>query len=201
MTSTEQAWVLLALLAGFAVKIPVFPLHTWQLAELGDGKDGTQVAINAFDAAMTTEETQQQTVLPFSSEKIITEAFSTLWSDVSNAIKDGKVRVEAAWDTLPEGTRGTKLILVGSAIAGLLLGLLIAIFMPFTASAMITSTGGSWLLLITIRNVIAMERTQNPFTTMSTTAFAISIAAVSLAGFALQMTVFKHPPDAKAKKK
>ncbi len=26
---SEQAWVLLALLAGFAVKIPVFPLHTW----------------------------------------------------------------------------------------------------------------------------------------------------------------------------
>jgi len=29
MTSTEQGWILLALLAGFAVKIPVFPLHTW----------------------------------------------------------------------------------------------------------------------------------------------------------------------------
>ncbi len=29
LTSTEQAWVLLALLSGFAVKIPVFPLHTW----------------------------------------------------------------------------------------------------------------------------------------------------------------------------
>ena len=29
MSSYEQGWVLLALLAGFAVKIPVFPLHTW----------------------------------------------------------------------------------------------------------------------------------------------------------------------------
>jgi len=29
MTSSEQGWILLALLAGFAVKIPVFPLHTW----------------------------------------------------------------------------------------------------------------------------------------------------------------------------
>jgi NADH-quinone oxidoreductase subunit M len=29
MTPSEQAWILLALLAGFAVKIPVFPLHTW----------------------------------------------------------------------------------------------------------------------------------------------------------------------------
>ncbi|MDG2477352.1 MAG: NADH-quinone oxidoreductase subunit M [Phycisphaerales bacterium] len=29
MTSTEQAWVLLALMAGFAVKIPLFPVHTW----------------------------------------------------------------------------------------------------------------------------------------------------------------------------
>lgn len=29
LTSTEQGWVLLALLAGFAVKIPVFPVHTW----------------------------------------------------------------------------------------------------------------------------------------------------------------------------
>ncbi len=29
LTPTEQAWVLLALLSGFAVKIPVFPVHTW----------------------------------------------------------------------------------------------------------------------------------------------------------------------------
>ncbi|MDP7069802.1 MAG: NADH-quinone oxidoreductase subunit M [Phycisphaerales bacterium] len=29
MTSTEQTWVLLALMAGFAVKIPLFPVHTW----------------------------------------------------------------------------------------------------------------------------------------------------------------------------
>lgn len=29
MTGTEQAWVLLALLAGFAVKVPLFPVHTW----------------------------------------------------------------------------------------------------------------------------------------------------------------------------
>ncbi len=29
LTSVEQAWVLLALMAGFAVKIPLFPVHTW----------------------------------------------------------------------------------------------------------------------------------------------------------------------------
>jgi NADH-quinone oxidoreductase subunit M len=29
MSATEQAWVLLALLAGFAVKVPLFPVHTW----------------------------------------------------------------------------------------------------------------------------------------------------------------------------
>ena len=29
LSLTEQTWVLFALLAGFAVKIPVFPLHTW----------------------------------------------------------------------------------------------------------------------------------------------------------------------------
>src|SRR6201999_2038595 len=29
MTLHEQAWVLLALLAGFAVKVPLFPVHTW----------------------------------------------------------------------------------------------------------------------------------------------------------------------------
>jgi NADH-quinone oxidoreductase subunit M len=29
MTSTEQAWILGALLAGFAVKVPLFPVHTW----------------------------------------------------------------------------------------------------------------------------------------------------------------------------
>ncbi len=29
LSATEQGWILLALLAGFAVKIPVFPVHTW----------------------------------------------------------------------------------------------------------------------------------------------------------------------------
>lgn len=29
MTLQQQTWVLLALLAGFAVKVPLFPLHTW----------------------------------------------------------------------------------------------------------------------------------------------------------------------------
>jgi len=29
MTRTEQTWVMLAMLAGFAVKVPLFPVHTW----------------------------------------------------------------------------------------------------------------------------------------------------------------------------
>ena len=29
MSATEQAWVLGALMAGFAVKVPIFPVHTW----------------------------------------------------------------------------------------------------------------------------------------------------------------------------
>lgn len=29
MTPTQQGWVLLALLCGFAVKVPLFPVHTW----------------------------------------------------------------------------------------------------------------------------------------------------------------------------
>ncbi|MCC7192662.1 MAG: NADH-quinone oxidoreductase subunit M [Phycisphaeraceae bacterium] len=29
MSDTQQMWVLLALLAGFAVKVPLFPVHTW----------------------------------------------------------------------------------------------------------------------------------------------------------------------------
>lgn len=29
MSSTQQGWVLASLLAGFAVKVPIFPLHTW----------------------------------------------------------------------------------------------------------------------------------------------------------------------------
>jgi len=29
MSAKEQAWILLALMAGFAVKVPLFPVHTW----------------------------------------------------------------------------------------------------------------------------------------------------------------------------
>ena len=96
---------------------------------------------------------------------------------------------------------GARLILVGSAIAGLLVGLLIATFMPFTASAIVTASGGSSLLLITIRNVVMMEWTPNPFTNLSPTEFTTSIAVVAITGFILQMTFFKHPSDAKPKKK
>ncbi len=29
LSATEQAWILLAMMAGFAVKVPLFPVHTW----------------------------------------------------------------------------------------------------------------------------------------------------------------------------
>jgi NADH-quinone oxidoreductase subunit M len=29
LSATEQAWLLLALMAGFAIKVPLFPVHTW----------------------------------------------------------------------------------------------------------------------------------------------------------------------------
>ena len=29
LSATEQFWVMMAMLAGFAVKVPLFPVHTW----------------------------------------------------------------------------------------------------------------------------------------------------------------------------
>ena len=119
------------------------PYLTWQLTGLGDGKDATQVASEALDAAMATDEStqdgaRQSTAMSFSAEKIVSQAFTSLWNEINNMIKVGIDRVNAAWDVIPDGTR---LILIGSSITGLLLGLLVATFIPFTSSAIVTAAG------------------------------------------------------------
>ena len=179
------------------------PYLTWQIVGLGEGKDANQIANEVFDPVMTTQESSQEEIsqskaLPFSAEKVVSEAFTSLWKEATVTISDGVDRGKAGWNVIPGGARA---ILVGSAIAGLLLGLLIATFMPFTASAIVTASGGSSLLLITVRNVVTREWTPNPFTNLSPTEFATSIVVVAITGFILQMTFFKRPPVAKPKKK
>lgn len=199
MTSVVIAKFAILLILGVGCAI-VTPYLTWQLAGFGDV---TQVASDVVAAATTTPEEVQQNetedaVIPSTPEEIISLAFSGIWSNASATINEGMARANAAWNVIPSNQR---LMLIGSAIAGLLLGLLIATFMPFTATAIVTSIGGSMLLLLTIKEIATIQFAANPFSSMSTTGFTSTIAGIALAGFALQMTLFKNPPNAKLKKK
>lgn len=190
--------ILLILGVGCAL---VAPYLTWQLAGFGDM---SQIASHVAAAATTTPEEAQPTEtedassdIPSTPEEIISLAFSGLWEDASATVNEGMARANTAWDVIPSNPR--KAMLIGAAIAGLLLGLLIATFMPFTATAIVTSVGGSMLLLITVKEIALIQWATNPFFSMSTAAFTAVIAGIALIGFALQMTLFKNPPDAKPK--
>ena len=188
--------IIITLGISFAIATPYI---TWQITGL---RGGAAIASDVIEAATTTpaespQETSLDIAIPTSVEQIITRSFSTVWNEVNSTISTGMDRANAAWEVIPTGIR---FMLVGSGIAGLLLGLLVATFMPFTASAIVTSAGGSLLLIVTVKNLFAEQFSQD-FSSMTPTVFIIITATIALAGLVLQLTVFKHPPEAKLKKK
>lgn len=184
-------FAILALLSvSFACAIPVI---TWYVADLGDG---TKVVEDVFEAATTPVE-QTQTPSPSnedtfaSTQDAKTLAFSMFSEDASRAIGSAKRRALSAWNAVPAGPR---MMLVGAGVAGLLLGLLIATFMPFLASALVTSVGGSILLVEAVRNFITLVWSQQTMASITPSVLLASVAILALAGLGLQLTLAKRAP-------
>ena len=170
----------------------VLPVATWSIAGLDDGKE---VAEDVYVAVTTPDEqsqpvNQDQHALTLTQDAMTT-AISMLSSDASRVLGTGKRRAFAAWDAVPNGPR---MMLVGSVIAGLLLGLLVSTFMPFYSAAIVTSVGGSILLVEAVRNSITLIWSQNSMAELTPTVLVVTIACIAIAGLGLQVTLFKKSP-------
>ena len=180
--------ILLLLSLSFACALPV---ATWHIAGFGDG---AQVVENVVEAVVTPEELQNETTSKPPIEiapEAMSIAFTLLAKDASHAFNSVKHRALSGWGAVPIGPR---MMLAGSAVAGLLLGLLVATFMPFLASAIVTSVGGSILLVEATRNLITLVWSQQTMISISSTVLLITIVGIALAGLGLQLTLDKRKP-------
>ena len=182
--------ILLLLSLSFACALPV---ATWHIAGLGDG---TQVVENVVEAVKTPQESEAEPTgtTPIGiSQDAMSVAFSLLAKDASQAFTSIKRRALSGWNAVPTGPR---MMLVGSVVAGLLLGLLVATFMPFFASALVTSVGGSILLVEAVRNFITLFWSQQTMASISSTVLLFTIIGLALAGLGLQISLAKKTPKA-----
>lgn len=170
----------------------LLPVITWSIADLGDG---SKVVEEVVEAATTPNEPTQTNNRKFDNESAMnitqdamTMAFAMLSEDASRAIGGAKRRALSAWNAVPSGPR---IILVGASMAGLLLGLLIATFMPFLASVIVTSFGGSLLLVEAVRNFITLVWSQQTMASMTPTVLLAATVILAFAGLGLQLTLSK----------
>ncbi|MBC8202540.1 MAG: hypothetical protein H8E91_01810 [Planctomycetes bacterium] len=201
--------ILLTLAIGLAIATPVV---TWYSVGLGDGKE---VISDVIEAASTeapqentseiqpdessenpTENPTENPIADLSTTNAMGLAFGMLTEHATVAMRSGIKRANAAWDVIPAGPR---LMLVGAAIAGLLLGLLIATFMPHFAASIVTSSFGSVLLIEALRNGATIIWSQQDFAAISPNFLLILYCGLALAGLGLQLTLFRRPPQEKAK--
>ena len=193
--------ILLILAVGLAIATPVV---TWHAAGLDDGKEVVSDVIEVASAETppenpTTEpvkEPTESTLPDISATNAMGFAFSMLTEHAGEAVRSGIKRANAAWDVIPAGPR---LMLVGAAIAGLLLGLLLATFMPHLAASVVTSSIGSVLLIEALRNGATIIWSQTAFADISPDFLLLLYAGLALAGLGLQLTLFRRPPQEKAK--
>ncbi len=184
----------------FAVATPV---GVWHFAGYGDMFD---IAQQVADAASEnsedreeTAETEEHAETPvLSTEEILNRAFGVYLNSVTAVVQDGVHRINKAWEVIPAAYR---LKLVGCALVGLLVGLLIATFMPFTSSAIVTSVGGSFVLFETSQYSLLMW-SSDQLGSLNTTTTAIVIISMAFVGLLLQLLVFNDTqPKAKPAKK
>ena len=197
--------ILLTLALGLAITTPVV---SWYSVGLGDGKEVISNIIEEASTEVPVENTSQTTpidpleetaesALPdLSTTNAMGLAFGMLTSHAGEAMRSGIKRANAAWDVIPVGPR---LMLVGAAIAGLLLGLLIATFMPHLAASIVTSSFGSVLLIEALRNGATIIWSQQDFAAISPDFLLLLYGGLALAGLGLQLTLFRRPPQEKAK--
>jgi len=158
--------ILIILALSFAI---VSPVITWHVADLGDestsGSPSSQIT---------------------ATEDVLIRTLKMVTQDVRGVVTTGMQRANAAWDAIPTGPR---LMLVGTAIAGLLVGLLVATFMPYFSSALVTSVGGSFLLIEGIRTIASAIWTPYQMSSITPTVLVWATIGIALAGLGLQLTL------------
>ena len=183
--------ILVLIAVSFALVVPAI---TWQVAGLGNG---TQVVRNVVEAA------SQEKLTPPPSEA--TSSFSAPELEVYTSINEmslrvlamvraGKERILSAWNAIPTGPR---FIVIGAAVAGLLMGLLIATFMPYFSAALVTAFGGSVLLRIGVGQITAELWGSDGLIAINSTVLFFSMIGVALAGLGLQLTYTRKNPTRK----
>ena len=191
-------FVIIAILGvGFAVATPV---AVWHFAGYGDmfeiAKQVAEVVSEEPLEAGSTDEATGSTLL--STEDILNQAFGVYLNSVTTVVQDGVNRINDAWEVIPATYR---LKLIGCALVGLLTGLLIATFMPFTSSAIVTSVGGSFVLFETVQYSLMMW-SSNQLGSLNATTTAIIIVSLAFVGLLLQVLIFNDTqPKAKPEKK
>jgi len=184
--------ILILLALSFAL---LFPLATWHIAGLGDSTQTVKNIATAFTASTTEEETSSaSTSSPLSVQHAFSDAVALFTNDALKLARDMQQRAFAAFEAIEIGSR---FMLIGSAIAGLLLGLLVATFMPYVATTAVTSVAGSMLLVEAIRSCITLVWSQQTMSTLSPTVLVVSIVSIAIAGFGLQLTLFRPRPQIK----
>ena len=191
--------VLFILAVGFAIAAPVI---TWHGTGLGNGR---AVLSNVIDAA-TDQGSSDRSAKPSSTKAdgavaqttttALGVAFGMLTQHATETIQGGTHRANAAWKAIPVGPR---LMLTGAAIAGLLLGLLVATFMPQFSASLVTACLGSVLLVEALRNGVAILWSQQEFAPLSSSFLLLLCGGLSIAGLGLQLTLFRRPPTSKAR--
>ena len=195
--------ILLVLAIGCAIASPVV---TWYSAGFGNGKEMISNVISAAttevsatdtpEESVTTEETQDPLVLEMSTTNALGIAFGMLTKHAGVAMRSGIQRANAAWDVIPAGPR---VMLVGAAVAGLLLGLLLATFMPQLSASIVTACFGSVLLIEALRNGATIIWSQHEFAAINQNVLLLLYAGLAIAGLGLQLTLFRRPPQVKLK--
>ena len=203
--------ILLVLAIGFAIIAPVI---TWHATALGDGQALITDVIDAATAdgaiaeqaepvetteipePILKEESEENNIQDLTTSTAMGLAFGMLTEHALQAIRDGIQRANAAWDAIPAGPR---LMLVGAAVAGLLLGLLVATFMPQLGASIVTSCFGSVLLVEAMRNGAAIIWSQHEFAEIDPNILLLLYGGLAIAGLGLQLTLFRRPPQVKAK--
>ena len=187
--------ILLTLAISFAIVAPVI---TWHVAGLGDGE---KVIEDVVEAATTPEPSNNAIVRNTpntpeltSSEDAVIQTLQMVAQDAKSAFRSGMRRANAAWDAIPTGPR---LMLVGTALAGLLIGLLVATFMPYFSAALVTSFGGSLLLIEGIRSVAAAIWSPYQLSSITPTVLVWTTIGIAIAGLGLQLTITKKTKPVK----
>jgi len=177
--------ILITLAISFAV---VGPIITWHFADLGNGEQIVENVIEAATApevALNDQPTESQNNLS-STEQILISTIEMVANDITIATRSGIQRANSAWNAIPTGPR---LILVGSSIVGLLVGLLVATFLPYFSAALVTSVGGSFLIIEGVRTIAAAIWNPTQLSNITPTFLVLTTFGIALAGLGLQLTM------------